>query len=94
MISTGGTIEGAAKTLLVAGSASQMIVVATHALLAGPAVRRLLALPIDRLLTTDSVTMVRDIALPVQVVSLAPLIADVIARLHENKSLGDLIWHE
>jgi phosphoribosylpyrophosphate synthetase len=38
--------------------------------------------------------MVRDIALPVQVVSLAPLIADVIARLHENKSLGDLIWHE
>ena len=89
MISTGGTIEGAAKTLLVAGSASQMIVVATHALLAGPAVRRLLALPIDRLLTTDSVTMVRDIALPVQA-----LIADVIARLHENKSLGDLIWHE
>ena len=62
---------------LAAGSASQMIVVATHALLAGPAVRRLLALPIDRLLTTDSVTMVRDIALPVQVVILAPLIADV-----------------
>jgi ribose-phosphate pyrophosphokinase len=94
MISTAGTIEGAAKTLLAAGSASQMIVVATHTLLAGPAVRRLLALSIDRLLTTDSVTMVRDIALPVQVVSLAPLIADVIARLHENKSLGDLIWHE
>ena len=89
MISTGGTIEGAAKTLLAAGSASQMIVVATHALLAGPAVRRLLELPIDRLLTTDSVTMVRDIALPVQA-----LIADVIARLHENKSPGDLIWHE
>jgi ribose-phosphate pyrophosphokinase len=94
MISTGGTIEAAVKTLLAAGSASQMIVVATHALLAGSAVRQLLALPIDRLLTTDSVAMVRDIELPMQVLSLAPLIADVITRLHENKSLGDLIWHE
>jgi ribose-phosphate pyrophosphokinase len=94
MISTGGTIEAAAASLLAAVCAPAITVVASHALLVGPAVERLRALPLQRLITTDSVPLAPDLPLPVQVVSLAPLLADAISRLHTDQSLADLLTHQ
>jgi ribose-phosphate pyrophosphokinase len=54
MISTGGTISAAITTLLAAGCVPEVTVVATHALLVGPAVVRLGAQPIRRLVVTTA----------------------------------------
>lgn len=94
MISTAGTIEAAVKALLAAGCTPEVSVVATHALLVGPALERLRALPVRRLVVTDSVSMRADSALPLEVVGLGPLLAEAIERLHGDQSLGDLLAHE
>jgi phosphoribosylpyrophosphate synthetase len=51
------------------------------------------ALPISRIVTTDSVTPRPELGLPVEIVSVAPLLADVIGRLDREESLGDLVSH-
>jgi ribose-phosphate pyrophosphokinase len=93
MISTGATIEAAARALLVESGAPRIMVVATHALLVGPAIDRLTALPIDRLITTDSVATRLDLPFAAEVVSVAPLLADAITRLHRDQTLHRLLAH-
>jgi ribose-phosphate pyrophosphokinase len=93
MISTGGTVEAACRALLAAGCVSEIVVVATHALLVGAAVERLRALPIRRLIATDSVASPAAEGLPVRTVGLAPLLADAVERLHHDQSLADLLVH-
>ena len=95
MISTGGTIEAAARALLAAGAAPEVSVVASHALLVGPAVDRLRNLPLGSLIVTDSVPLASLQAMSLPVVGLAPLLAEAIRRLHHDRSMADLIfWHE
>jgi ribose-phosphate pyrophosphokinase len=88
MISTGGTIEAAVNALLEAGCAPDITVVATHALLVGPAIDRLHKLPIRRLLTTDSVHRPERLPLHVEVVSVAPLLARTIELLRLGSQGG------
>ena len=91
MISTGGTIEAAVDAVLQAEGRPDVTVVATHALLVGPALDRLARLPVRRLIVTDSVQLPEVLPVAHDVVSLAPLLATVIERLHSGASLGDLI---
>ncbi|HVC21195.1 MAG TPA: ribose-phosphate pyrophosphokinase [Vicinamibacterales bacterium] len=91
MISTGGTIEAAVKALIEAGSTREISVAATHALFSGGAVERLQGLPIDRLVVTDSVPGREVASLPIERVTLAPLLAAAIHRLHRDDSLADLL---
>jgi ribose-phosphate pyrophosphokinase len=93
MISTGGTIEAAIKLAIDCHAKAEAVVVATHGLLVGPAVERLQALPIRRVLISDSVELRPKLPLPVEVVTVAPLLAEAIRRLHEAESLSDLIVH-
>ncbi|HYB91732.1 MAG TPA: ribose-phosphate pyrophosphokinase, partial [Candidatus Binataceae bacterium] len=93
MISTGATIEAAAKALLSAGCAAEITVVATHALLVGPAIERLGALNLKRLVVTDSLAQPAKIALPMQVLSVAPMLADAASRLNVGESLSDIVSH-
>jgi ribose-phosphate pyrophosphokinase len=81
MISTAGTIEAAVHALLDAGCAPEVTVVATHALLVGPALERLQRLPLRRLLTTDSLPRSEQLTLPVENVSIAALLARSIEQL-------------
>jgi ribose-phosphate pyrophosphokinase len=93
MITTGGTVEAAAKGLLEAGCTPEVSVVATHALFVGPAVARLQALPIRQLIGSDTVETTTDLPAHFQVVNVAPLIADAIGRLHRDQSLESIIAH-
>ncbi len=93
MISTGATIEAAVKGLLAAGCKPNMSVVTTHALFVGPAVSRLRALPIQQLIGTNSVDAGSDVPAHLQVVNLAPMIGDTIARLNRDQSLEPLLSH-
>lgn len=94
MISTGGTVEAAIKTVLAEGCIPEFTVVTSHALLVGPSIDRLSALPIRSLIATDSVAIPTGLPLPLQVVSLGSLLAESIARLHESRSLSDLLVHQ
>jgi ribose-phosphate pyrophosphokinase len=93
MISTGGTIEAAARAALENGSRPVVDVVATHGLLVGPAVERLRALPIRHMVVTDTLRQDRAMPMPLEVVSVAPLLADAIDRLHRDQSLSELVAH-
>jgi ribose-phosphate pyrophosphokinase len=93
MISTGGTIDAAIKALLAAGCAGEIMVAASHALLVGPAIQRLHALPVKRFVVTDSLAVPPVRGIPLHIAGLGPLLADAIARLHDNQSLADLIVH-
>lgn len=93
MITTGGTIEAAITALLEAGCNRDIPVAATHGLFVGQAAPRLAALPIRDVVVTDSVASCPADVLRLRRVSLAPLLAEAIRRLHEDRSLGDLVLH-
>jgi ribose-phosphate pyrophosphokinase len=75
MISTGATIAAAIELLLAQGAKPPAVVVATHGLFAPPAAERLRALPIAKLLTTDSVPGPAQAPSVHEFVSIAPLLA-------------------
>jgi ribose-phosphate pyrophosphokinase len=94
MISTGGTIKAAAEALISAGCLPEITVAASHALLVGPAISSLSALPLKRIVVTDSLPLTKHGQLPVQAVSLAPILAETITRLHLGESISDFISHQ
>jgi len=93
LLSTGGTVAAAVRALLAAGCTPDISVVVTHGLFAASAEEVLRDLPIARVITTDSIAQRVDLGLPLQVVSLAPLLAEVIGRLDRDESISDLISH-
>jgi ribose-phosphate pyrophosphokinase len=93
MITTGATIAAAASALRAAGAAPDVTVAATHGLFVGTAGARLGALGVKRFIVTDSVARASSLSLPLEVVSVAPLLADAVRRLNAGRSLNDLITH-
>jgi ribose-phosphate pyrophosphokinase len=93
MISTGSTIEAAVNALVGAGCKPEVSVLTTHALFVGPAVSRLQALPIRQLIGTDTVESTAELPPHFQVINVAAMLAEAIARLHRDQSLADLLAH-
>jgi ribose-phosphate pyrophosphokinase len=91
MISTGGTVEAAIRALLAAGSAPNFIVAVSHGLFAGPATERFRDLPVRHFLVTDSVFAPVNLPLPVETVSVAPLVGETVERLHQRRSVAGLV---
>lgn len=89
MIDTAGTIV-AATNLLVSKGAASVSVVATHALLSGPAVDRINALPLEEVVVTNTIPTEGKQVSKLRVVSVAPLIAESIKRIHEGESVSSL----
>jgi len=89
MISTGGTLAMAAQMLLDRG-ASKIFVAATHGIFAADALEIIAASPIEKVFVTDT------IPLPdgghshekIEVVSVAPLLAEAIMRIHKGLSVS------
>lgn len=81
MISTGGTLAAAVETVLAHGAKAPVTVVASHGLFVGPASERLAALPLARVIVTDSVPGAGNATFPLERVHAAPALADVIRRL-------------
>lgn len=90
MISTGATIRAAAGAVLERGALPDLVVAATHGLLV-PANNEEPVFPkIRRVLITDSLAAQPIPDVPLEVVSIAPLLADGIDRLHKGRPLDDL----
>ncbi|MBF6221980.1 ribose-phosphate pyrophosphokinase [Nocardia abscessus] len=88
MISTGATIEAAVR--LLHHHATDIIVAATHGPLTPDATARLRELGLRRVVVTDSIAH-RDSAAPIEVCSVAALLADAIARLHGERPRYELL---
>lgn len=81
MISTGGTIAEAVDTLVDMGARPGIVVAATHAVLLGGAREKLTAEPIGDIFVTDTVDQPTEAWPRLQVVSVAPLLAQAIQRV-------------
>lgn len=81
MISTGGTLAAAAQAVLDEGAEGPVTVVASHGLFVGPANERLSKVPLARVVVSDSVPKPAGLTFPLERVSCAPVLADVIRRL-------------
>jgi ribose-phosphate pyrophosphokinase len=94
LISTGGTLVRAARAARARG-ARRVLACVAHGLFMPGAETALADPAIDRIIATDSVPAFRLPPGPVrdklETVSAAPLLAETIRRLHENKPLSDLL---
>jgi len=90
IITTGGTISKLSESLRNQG-ATKVLVAATHPVLTGNAVDRLRKAKIDDVIVTDSVPIATEnLGPPITVLSVAPLLAEAIIRVHENRSVSEL----
>jgi ribose-phosphate pyrophosphokinase len=90
MISTAGSVVGAANIARLNG-AREVFACATHGVLCGEAVNRLRDAPIKQIVITDSIPLTPEKHLPrIKVLSVAPLLADAIKRIHFNESVSRL----
>lgn len=89
MIDTAGTLTEAAKALK-ANGAKDIYAGCTHAVLSGPAFERLNESPIREIFITDSIPHSPEKSPKLTVISLAPLLAQVIQRVHTHTSVSTL----
>jgi ribose-phosphate pyrophosphokinase len=90
MITTGGTAATIANMLRAHG-AQRVLFAATHGVLTAGSRERLLAAPIDEVIVTDSIPIGPEKrGEPITVLSVAPLLAEAIIRVHENRSVSEL----
>lgn len=91
MISTGGTITGAANLVRQRG-AKKIYVGATHGVFCGQAIEKLQQAPIDEVIVTD--TMQQDTSSKLlnnlTVLTVAELLGEAIRRIHDNESLSEM----
>ncbi|MEY2453293.1 MAG: ribose-phosphate pyrophosphokinae [Acidimicrobiaceae bacterium] len=93
-IDTAGTIVAAADILTDHG-ATEVWAMATHAILADPAVDRLKNSVISRVVVTDTVPITDDKQLDkIEVLSVANIIGDAIDAIFEDKSVSELFGGE
>jgi ribose-phosphate pyrophosphokinase len=89
-ISTGGTLVASVDTLAAAG-AKRIFAGATHGVLCGPAVNRLIDSAIESVVVTDTVHLPEDKRVDkIITLSVAPLFAEAIRRIHTGESVGAL----
>ena len=95
IIGTGGTITQAAHVLKQKG-AVDVILCATHSLLSGDACQKLKDCPASQVLLLDTIPLSEEKKIDkIKVITLAPLLAKVIKRIHQGKSIGALFtWEE
>jgi ribose-phosphate pyrophosphokinase len=94
MIDTAGTICAAAEVLFAEG-AREVWSVATHGVLSGPAVDRLKNSKIERVVVTDTLPVPSEKRFDkLEVLSVAPLVADAIRAVFEDSSVSELFGGE
>ena len=90
MIDTAGTITLASQALLDQG-ATEVYACCTHPVLSGPAIERLEASPIKKVMITDSILLPKEKELDkIEQITVAKLVAEALLRIHEDRSVSPL----
>jgi ribose-phosphate pyrophosphokinase len=94
MIDTASTIASAAEILLERG-ATEVWAMATHGVLSGPAIDRLKNAPISRVVMTNTLPLPPEKQLDkIEVLSVAPIIADALAAVFDDTSVSEIFGGE
>jgi ribose-phosphate pyrophosphokinase len=89
-VDTGGSVIQAVRIAKQHG-ARDVYLCFTHPVFSGPAVERLAAAPIKEIVTTNTIPIPPEKMLPnITTLSVAPLLGEVIRRVHEGRSVGEL----
>lgn len=90
IVDTAGTITQAASALLARG-AKRIYASCTHPVISGPAIKRLDESPIEEVVVTNTIPLdERRSSKKLIVLSVAPLLAEAIHRIHEGASVSSL----
>ncbi len=91
MVDTAGTLAESARALDREG-AKAVYAVITHPILSGPAIKRIAESPLKQLIVTDTIPLRPDAGdcSKLQVVSIAPLLAEAIRRINNEESVSSL----
>ena len=90
IIDTAGSMTKAAAALKEMGAKS-VYACCTHAVLSGPAIERIENSVIEKLVVTDTIPLTEEKQIDqIDVVSVAPMFAEAITRVYENKSISSL----
>ncbi|MBU5313315.1 ribose-phosphate pyrophosphokinase [Tissierella carlieri] len=90
IIDTAGTIAKAASVLKNFG-AKKVYGCATHGVLSGPAIERIRDSELEKFIITDTIPISGEKRIEkIEVVSVAPLFAEAIRRIHDNESVSKL----
>ena len=91
ILDTAGTMVNAARALVDAGATSVSASV-SHAVLSGPAIQRISESPLEEVIVTNSVPLTAEAKAckKIKVVSIAPLLAEAIRRIHHSDSVSSL----
>lgn len=91
IISTGGSIMECVDSLLKHGCKPEIYIGATHGVLTGKAYERLSRPEIKEVVVTNTIPIPAEhIGKQFKVLSVAPLLAEAIRRVHENESMNSL----
>jgi ribose-phosphate pyrophosphokinase len=94
MIDTAGTVVAAAD-LLRAHGATEVWAMATHGVLSGPAIERLKNSSLERVVLTNTLPLPPDKQLPqIEVLSIAPLIAEALSAVFDDTSVSEIFGGE
>jgi ribose-phosphate pyrophosphokinase len=92
-IDTAGSLGEAVKLVKKRG-ARDVYAVCVHPIFSEKAVERLVNLPLNKIITTDTVPIPQEkrekLADQLEVLSVAPLLGEVIRRAHEGRSVGEM----
>ncbi len=92
-VDTGGSIAQAVNIVKQKG-ARDVYLVFVHAVLSNDGAERLASLPIKQIVTTDTAPLspekIRNLEGRITVLSVAPLLGEVIIRAHEGRSVGEM----
>lgn len=90
IIDTAGTIAKAASVLKNFG-AKKVYGCATHGVLSGPAIERIRDSELEKFIITDTIPLPQEKKIDkIDIVSVAPLFAEAIRRVHDNESVSKL----
>ena len=91
MIDTAGTLCNSARALKKAG-ARKVVACATHAVLSGPAVARIIDSPLSEVVVTNTIALSAEAAGcdKIRVVSIGGLLGEAIRRIHNSDSISSL----
>ncbi len=92
-VDTAGSMAQAVK-LVKAQGAGKVYMVFVHPVFSDPAAERLASLPVERIITTDTIPIPEEkrqrLGNRLTVLSVAPLLGEVIRRAHEGRSVGEM----
>lgn len=90
MIDTAGTLTEAASALINNG-AVRVVAMATHGILSGPAIDRIMNSPIEKVIITDTIenSKIENLS-KIEVLSVAGILATSIERIHHKESISSL----